>query len=281
VGPGTGGFLGLVGSALRAGDALNNRGRKMDFSEMNPNSPEALDWLMTELPKAEHLILAVKEGEPHHEFIVSSLTKMYGALNSMLRVKVKELQYPPQPWEWPDQRPLDLLTQDLPDLKATQWFEMQLMEMIWPTKSLQLRIWTSGDLTETVPPLASETVATTKAGPPNDSVTHSVQVHRSQSPRQWRNRFVGSIVLLACVINVLAVTFRDGNGPFTVYLEYGGEVSAVRSTWWGLKEELFDLKVIAGEWHFRSRVIESGRIKLGEWQPVSFEAPDMGEIDSY
>jgi hypothetical protein len=113
----------------------------IDYTQIDPQSTEGLEWLMRELPKAEHLILAAHSGSEIHEFVVESLSKMYRSLGVMLGERAQQLGYPLQQWEWPDSQPLTLLAEELPPgLKLTEWYQMQLHEIIQPTRHHLLRL---------------------------------------------------------------------------------------------------------------------------------------------
>jgi hypothetical protein len=68
-------------------------------------------------------------------------------------------------------------------------------------------------------------------------------------------------ILITVSIFILA---KFGNRYWQINLDYDGSAYITRDSWWGIKQEMRPLKIIRGEWHFKS--------KNGEW--LLFELDD-------
>ena len=64
--------------------------------------------------------------------VIKALSAMYFQLNKMLAAAALNLGYGLKQWEWPDSKPLSELEKMCPVLPESDWWEMQMGQMMVP-----------------------------------------------------------------------------------------------------------------------------------------------------
>ena len=100
-------------------------------------------YLAQEIPKGENLMKHVKEYSPQWKVVAPALTKMYLLLNQEVGSKAQEMKYGLDQSKWPDSKPLETLSRQVPGIELTQWYQLQLSAMLDKTEHPWVKLITA------------------------------------------------------------------------------------------------------------------------------------------
>jgi len=61
-----------------------------------------------------------------------------------------------------------------------------------------------------------------------------------------------SILIIILSIILLFGAIASFNKPLEISIFYAGDIFAYKKSWWGLKTEVYPIKLINGEWHLKN-----------------------------